>query len=192
MLRIIITILLTFSANVIFAQSQITRSIILDGDTIPHVRLQEVIVKGRTKNSGFYRRYYEKQSRLEYNIRKVYPFAKMAANKIQEIDKKLAQAPKNADRKAIIKKEYAELMKTFKTPLSKLSINQGRILVRLIYRETNHTSFSHIQEYKGSFNAYFWQSLALLFGNNLKAEYNPYGSDREIEEIVQKIEQEAL
>ncbi len=71
----------------------------------------------------------------------------------------------------------------------KLSVTQGRILVRLIYRETNHTSFAHIREYKGAVNAYFWQSLALLFGNNLKAAYDPYGEDAEIEEIVQRIQQ---
>lgn len=81
-------------------------------------------------------------------------------------------------------------MKTFKTPLMKLSITQGRILIRLIYRETNHTSFAHIREYRGTVNAYFWQSLALLFGNNLKAGYEPHGEDAEIEEIIQKILQE--
>lgn len=78
-------------------------------------------------------------------------------------------------------------MKTFKAPLMKLSVTQGRILVRLIYRETNASSFSHIREYKGGVNAYFWQSIALIFGNNLKADYDPYGADAEIEAIVQKI-----
>lgn len=66
----------------------------------------------------------------------------------------------------------------------KLTITQGRILIRLIYRETNNSAFAHIKEYKGSVNAYFWQSLALLFGNNLKADYEPYGKDADIEEIV--------
>lgn len=83
-------------------------------------------------------------------------------------------------------------MKSFKQPLMKLSITQGRILVRLIYRETNNSAFAHIKEYKGSVNAYFWQSLALLFGNNLKADYEPYGKDREIEDIVKRIERGEL
>ncbi len=107
-----------------------------------------------------------------------------------EIEQKLAQTKKESERKKIIKEEYALLMKTFKTPLMKLSITQGRILIRLIYRETNHTSFAHIREYRGTVNAYFWQSLALLFGNNLKAGYEPHGEDAEIEEIIQKILQE--
>ena len=113
----------------------------------------------------------------------------LAAAKINEIEEKLTHTTKESERKAIIREEYARLMKTFKTPLMKLSVTQGRILVRLIYRETNHTSFAHIREYKGAVNAYFWQSLALLFGNNLKAAYDPYGEDAEIEEIVQRIQQ---
>ena len=96
-----------------------------------------------------------------------------------------------AKRKQIIKKEYKELMHTFKQPLMKLTVTQGKILVRLIYRETNNTSFNHIKEYKGTVNAYFWQSLALLFGNNLKADYEPNGRDREIEQVVRSIEKEA-
>ena len=69
----------------------------------------------------------------------------------------------------------------------KLSFTQGRILIKLIHRETENTAFSHIKEYRGGFNAYFWQSLALLFGNNLKADYDPHGKDAEIEKVVQKI-----
>ena len=69
----------------------------------------------------------------------------------------------------------------------KLSITQGKILIRLIYRETHESSFAHIREYKGGVNAYLWQSIALLFGNNLKADYDATGEDAEIETIVQKI-----
>lgn len=188
MLRIFIAILFLFYANVINAQHrQVTRSIILNGDTVPHIWLDEVIVKAKIRSDAYYRRYNAEQARLEYNVRKVYPYARMAASKINEIEYKLSQTKKESERKKIIKAEYAELMKTFKAPLMKLSVNQGRILVRLVFRETNNTSFSYIREYKGNVNAYFWQSLALLFGNNLKADYEPQGKDADIENIVQKI-----
>ena len=144
---------------------------------------------GKDTQPEWYDRYNRRNTRLEYNVRKVYPYALLAAAKINEIEEKLTHTTKESERKAIIREEYARLMKTFKTPLMKLSVTQGRILVRLIYRETNHTSFAHIREYKGAVNAYFWQSLALLFGNNLKAAYDPYGEDAEIEEIVQRIQQ---
>lgn len=189
--RIIFAILLFFYASNLFAQnSRIVRSIVWQGDTLPHVWLEEVIVKRKIHNNNWYKRQYNRNIRLEYNVRKVYPYARIAATKVNEIEKKLAGVTKEAEKKKIIKEEYAQLMKTFKAPLMKLSITQGRILIRLIYRETNHSSFAHIREYRGTVNAYFWQSIALLFGNNLKAAYDPYGEDAEIEEIVQKIVKE--
>ena len=189
--RIIFAILLFFYASNLFAQnSRIVRSIVRQGDTLPHVWLEEVIVKRKIHNNKWYKRQYNRNIRLEYNVRKVYPYARIAATKVNEIEKKLAGVTKEAEKKKIIKEEYAQLMKTFKAPLMKLSITQGRILIRLIYRETNHSSFAHIREYRGTVNAYFWQSIALLFGNNLKAAYDPYGEDAEIEEIVQKIVKE--
>lgn len=186
--RIFIVILFIFYANLLIAQRQeVHPAIVYKGDTIPQILLKEVTVKSKTHRPAYYRRYVNRYSRLEFNVRKVYPYARIAASKIQEIDRKLHGITNKSERKQIIKEEYTELMKNFKAPLMKLSISQGRILVKLIYRETNATSFNHIREYRGGFNAYFWQSLALLFGNNLKAGYAPYGEDAEIEEIVQKI-----
>ncbi len=190
MLRIFFAILFIFCANTLSAQkSQTLRSVVTQGDTLPQVFLREVVVQAKTRSRKWYDRYNRRNTRLEYNVRKVYPYALLAAAKINEIEEKLTHTTIESERKAIIREEYARLMKTFKTPLMKLSVTQGRILVRLIYRETNHTSFAHIREYKGAVNAYFWQSLALLFGNNLKAAYDPYGEDAEIEEIVQRIQQ---
>lgn len=191
MQRIMIGILLFFCTHDLFSQNQeVVRAVITENDTMAQIRLDEVIVKGRTRNPRWYQRQSNRRYRLEYNVRKVYPYARIAATKIEEINHKLTSAKKESERKKIIKEEYSQLMKTFKAPLMKLSITQGRILVRLIYRETNQSSFAHIREYRGSVNAYFWQSLALLFGNNLKADYDPCGTDAEIEEIVQKILQE--
>ena len=123
-----------------------------------------------------------------YNVRKAYPYAKIAAAKINEIEARLANIHTKRERERIIKEEYKQLMKTFKKPLMSLTVTQGKILVRLIYRETHNSSFHHIKEYKGGVNAYFWQSLALLFGNNLKADYEPEGRDKDIEEVVRQIE----
>lgn len=188
MTRIFTVILFLFCINSLSAQRrEVVRSVIRAGDTIPQVWLEEVVVKGKSHRSGWYQRQYRRYSRLEYNVRKVYPYAQIAAAKVMEIENKLSGVSREAERKRIVKEEYTELMKTFKAPLMKLSINQGRILIRLIYRETNHTSFAHIREYRGTVNAYFWQSVALIFGNNLKAAYDPHGDDAEIEEIVQKI-----
>lgn len=187
MQRIIMVLLLFFCANDLLAQKSGVFPAIINGrDTLPHVLLEEVTVRGKAK----YIRHYNRLTRLEYNVRKVYPYACMATVKISKIEQKLAQANSEPERKRIIREEYSQLMKTFKAPLMKLSVTQGRILIRLIYRETGHSSFAHIREYRGAVNAYFWQSIALLFGNNLKAAYDPNGEDAEIESIVQKIIQE--
>ena len=170
--RIFTVILFIFCINCLSAQQkEVVRSIFWKGDTLPHVWLEEVSVRQKNKNAGWFQRQHRRQTRLEYNVRKVYPYARIAAGKVNEIEQKLSAVTREADRKKIIKEEY----------------NQGRILIRLIYRETSHTSFAHIREYRGTVNAYFWQSIALIFGNNLKAAYDPQGEDAEIEEIVQKI-----
>ena len=188
MRRIIFTFLILFFALVVQAQhSDVVPAVVYQGDTIPHLYLEQANVWAKGRYVNRYHRQQRRNLRLEYNVRKVYPYARIAARKVSEIENRLQHLDRNADRRKILKEEYAHLMKTFKKPLMKLSFTQGRILVRLIYRETHNTSFSHIREYRGAVSAYFWQSVALIFGNNLKAAYDPQGADREIEQIVQKI-----
>ena len=189
MRRIILAILLFFSVHTLYAQQrEAFARIVYGNDTILQAYLPEVVVKGRRRYTNRYYRQQKRHIRLEYNVRKVYPYARKAALKISEIEEKLADIKTESKRKEFIKEEYKQLMKTFKAPLMRLSITQGRILIRLIYRETNLSSFTHIREYRGAANAYFWQSIARIFGHNLKASYDPSkGEDAEIEQIVQKI-----
>jgi hypothetical protein len=157
-------------------------------DSLLHVLLPEVVVRGRVRGERFYARARERDARTRYNVRKAYPYAKEAARRIEGIEARLAAVTSGSERREVVRTEYNELMRTFKEPLTRLTVTQGRILVRLVYRETRRSSFSHIKEYKGGVNAYFWQSLALLFGNNLKAGYDPDGDDYEIEQVVLEIE----
>lgn len=188
---IFIAAALFFGAVAARAQdNRVARAVVLRGDTLPHFDLGEAQAFPSARHAARYYRRERRNVRLEYNVRKVYPYARIAAAKISEIEAKLAQTSKESERRQIIKDEYSQLMKTFKAPLMRLTITQGRILIRLIYRETNNTSFSHIREYRGAVNAYFWQSIALLFGHNLKAGYDPRGEDAEIEAIVRRIERE--
>ena len=70
-----------------------------------------------------------------------------------------------------------ELLRDYKDDLKKLTITQGRILIKLVYRETGDTSYELVEELRGKFSAFFWQALARLFGSNLKSEYDPQGED---------------
>ena len=152
------------------------------------ILLPEVRVVGKVRGKRYHERQRMRESRLRYNVCVAYPYAREAARRIEQIEARLLTVTSREERQEIVKREYNELMKAFKRPLMKLTVTQGRILVRLVYRETQQSSFQHIKEYKGGVNAYFWQSLALLFGNNLKAIYDPEGQDFEIEQIVQEME----
>lgn len=179
---------LIFATNYKYCYPQ--QKIIPQSDSIPHIMLPEVVVFDSPRATKAYYRKYKRMIRLEYNVRKVYPYALLTAQKIRNIEQKLQQLDRHKNKDEFLRQQYKELMNEFKDPLMKLSITQGKILIRLIYRETNNSAFKHIRDYRGSVNAYFWQTLALLFGNNLKATYDPYGDDLEIEKIVLKIQKE--
>jgi len=92
------------------------------------------------------------------------------------------------ERKRIIKSREKDLKKEFADKLTNLSVYQGKVLMKLIYRETGNNCYNLIQEYKGGFTAGFWQTIAILFGSNLKQNYEPQDKDRPIEIIVQDVE----
>jgi hypothetical protein len=91
-------------------------------------------------------------------------------------------------RKQYIKRMEKEIKNEFKDDIKNMTINQGRLLLKLIDRETGNTSYALLDELKGSFTAAFWQTVARIFGHNLKAEYEPNGRDYLIERIVVLIE----
>jgi hypothetical protein len=131
----------------------------------------------------------EKYNRLKYNIYKVYPYAAIAADVLKDVDVNLAKI--GDDRKA--RRQYLngvekELNKRFKGELEDLTISQGQVLVKLINRQTGKNCFGIIKELKGGFSAVVWQSVALLFSNSLKREYDPKGADRDMEIIVAELE----
>lgn len=189
MYKTIVIIFLTLFAVGTAKAQNVARTVVLHNDTIPQFHLPEITVLAKQRKARYYSRQQRHNAKMVHNVRKALPYAKIAAREIDKIERLLAQARSEQERRRIIKEEYAQLIHRFKQPLMNLTVSQGKILVRLIYRETDNSAFAHIREYRGAFNAYFWQSVALLFGNNLKADYDPLGRDREIEEIIRIIEQ---
>lgn len=129
-----------------------------------------------------------KTRRLIYNIKKAYPFARMAGLKLQEYEQLLLNAETDRARRKLMKQAEDELKEEYEADLKKLTYSQGRILLKLIDRQTGETSYRLVQDLRGKFSAFFWQSFARVFGFNLKKEYNPEDEDKKIEEIVQLIE----
>ncbi|MCF6242678.1 MAG: DUF4294 domain-containing protein [Bacteroidales bacterium] len=159
---------------------------VIDGDTVIHVGLRQIIIRPpfRFKSRKQYRRY----SRLVRYVKKVYPYSLIVSEQLSDIHSHLDEYKTEKEKKAYLKKKEQELKDEFEGKLRKLTYTQGRILVKLINRETGYTTYAIVKELKGSLNAFFWQSVARLFGNNLKMEYDPKGDDKMIEDIVIRIE----
>jgi hypothetical protein len=161
-------------------------AVIVNNDTLPSVRLAEVkIYKTRVfKNKRQAARY----DKLRRDVKRVYPYAILASAKLREYNATLSRIHNEIQRDAYMKKAEKELRTQFESDLRKLTFSQGRILIKLIDRETGKTSYQIVKELRGSFSAFMWQSLACLFGSNLKSEYDAKGDDKMIEDIIYLIE----
>ena len=161
-------------------------AIVVGADTFAYISLPWVIIEDKMPFET--RRQYEKWTRLKQNVKKVYPYAILASAKLKEMEIALDHIPGEAAKKAYSKKVEKELQEQFGEELKSLSINQGRILIKLIDRETGETSYELVKELRGSFSAFMWQSLARIFGSNLKSDYDPNGEDKLIEAAIKQIE----
>lgn len=162
-------------------------SIILDGEYVPHIKIEDVIKVGkrRFKNRREMSQYY----RMIYNLKKTYPYAQIAKYKLLEINETLKTLKTDKEKKEYIAKAEKELRDQFEKDLTKLTISQGKMLIKLIDRETGRTSYELVKELKGGFSATFWQGVARLFGSNLKTKFDPQGEDKVLNELIFLYEQ---
>ncbi len=162
------------------------RAHVVNGDTIPVIDLKPfVLFAPRTFSNRWERARYE---RLVYNIKRVYPYAKLTGIKLIEYNDTLSKMPSEAARRRAVRQIEKEIREEFESDLMRLNRSQGAILIKLIDRETSHTSYELLKDFRGAFSAVFWQSLGRIFGYNLKTPYDPKGEDSLIEEIVLMIE----
>jgi hypothetical protein len=159
---------------------------IVDGDTIPGGRMYDVYLYG--KMSAHWKKYWAEWTRLRNAVYVTYPYARSAGKIMNEVNGRLAGVSDRQARKNIIKSREKDLKKEFADKLTNLSVYQGKVLMKLINRETGNNCYNIIQEYKGGFTAGFWQTIAVLFGSNLKQSYDPQADDRDMEMIVQDVE----
>lgn len=177
---------LNFEANAQEPGGQYLPARIENGDTIPIVYMQPiwVIEKGNWSQVQQKRQY----TRLFYHVLKVYPIAKEANKRITFVEGELKKL-QDPELKDYYTKMYEQhLRKEFSPVLKKLTYTQGKILIKLIDRETNETSYELVKRFRGGFQAFLWQSFASLFGADLKTEYDPARDDAQIEEIIKIIE----
>jgi len=134
------------------------------------------------------RRRMEEWTRLRNAVYVTYPYARRAGVIMNEINAKMALLSTEKERKAYVASREKELKKEFTEPLEQLSIYQGKILMKLINRQTGNNCYDIIKEYRGGFTARFWQTVAFFFSSNLKQPYDPKGDDKAIESIAVEVE----
>lgn len=159
---------------------------IVDGDTMPRVDLRPLNVFAQRKLG-------RDRASLEYiklarKVCKVYPYVRLAVELLDQLEDTLALMDVERAKRRYVKELENALVKTYKADLVRMTVSEGRIMMKLVDRETGNTTYSIIRDTRGGASAFFWQSIARLFGETLKAQYDPTGDDRMIEEIVLKIE----
>lgn len=147
------------------------------GDSIMCVELLEVRIYNRKRDL-------KKYQRMVRAVKKVYPLAQEAARRMDKFDIELARIDSKKQKRTYTESIENALKEELTPMLWKMTRYEGMILLKLIDRETNHTAFNIIKEFRSGFTATFYQVLAQMFGNNLKLEYDPTGEDEMLEYIV--------
>lgn len=124
---------------------------------------------------------------LKANVKKVYPYSIYVKMKLAEMDAQLAFYKTKKEKNIFIAKSEKELISSFELEIKKLTVSQGRVLVKLIDKETNSSAYQIIKERRGLMSSLLWQGVSLMFGGNLKTEYNT-STDKNIEDIIHLIE----
>ncbi len=169
-------------ANSVFVDSIRVAAYIIGKDTLPHKILSPItiidlrIFKSKKDEIKF--------TKLRRDVLKVLPYAKIAGEKFRQLEYQLSLTTDKRVQKALIKRTEKEIKDRFEEDLKNLTITQGKILIKLLDRETGNTGYELLKDYNGNFSAFMWQSLARIFGSNLKTPYD-LQTDRDIESIIQ-------
>lgn len=162
------------------------RTTVWDGERIPWVPIPEVrIVRQRVFKSAEDKARY---MRLRYNVMKVLPYAKFAQNRYDTLNRELVFTSNKREQRKLIREYEREIKDMFEREIKNLTISQGAILIKLIDRQTGSSSFEVVKDLRGGVSAFFYQSIAKVFGHNLRNKYNPE-EDFEIENIIRSLEQ---
>ncbi len=176
----------TVVADTVMAPVHVLKTATFDGQTYPFVELKEIIVIGKMPRGVRFD--YRRHARLVYNVRRVYPFALIVRDEFGRINRLLETLPTDRAKRDFLQSYEKDLLAQYEGDIRKLTFTQGKILIKLIDRETQNTSYDLIRQYRGKFSATVWQGVARIFGANLKSNYDPNGDDYLIEYIVREIE----
>ncbi|MBP3682485.1 MAG: DUF4294 domain-containing protein [Rikenellaceae bacterium] len=147
------------------------------GDSVQNIAVLPVYVFRRPADL-------RKYQRMVIAVKKTYPIAKVARQRMAEMEEKLLTLPTRKAQKAYTKQVEQQIKEEYTPVLKKMTRSQGKVLLKLIARETEYSSYEIVREFRGGFTAGFWQGVAKIFGANLKTEYDREDEDRMLEQIV--------
>ncbi len=154
---------------------------ILNGDTLPNIHIRPVWIFSRGADLRRYRK-------LVAAVKRVYPVAKIARARMAEMEAELQRLPTKREQKAYIRGVYQQIKEEYTPIVKHMTRTEGKVLLKLIDRETDYTAFEVLREFRGGFIAGFWQTVSRVFGQDLKSEYDAEGNDRLLEQIVRYYE----
>lgn len=166
----------------------IAQMTIIDGDTVYLFTLEDFKVVELSSYGDVEK---DKQlRRLKYHVTKVYPYAKIAVDKFNQYSAEIESVKSKSKKRKLLKQREQELKEEFTEVIKKLTVTQGRILVKLIDRGTGESTYDIIKEMRGGFKAFIYQGVAKLYSGDLKSRYDPKNNEEDemIERIVQSIE----
>lgn len=147
------------------------------GDSVQNIAVLPIYVFRRPADL-------RKYQRMVIAVKKTYPIAKVARQRMAEMEEKLLTLPTRKAQKAYTKQVEQQIKEEYTPVLKKMTRSQGAVLLKLIARETEYSSYEIVREFRGGFTAGFWQGVAKIFGANLKTEYDREDEDRMLEQIV--------
>lgn len=122
------------------------------------------------------------------DVKKTLPYAKLVARELSKINYNMVGMQNDKERKKYLNQVEKEVFKKYEPEMRKMTVNQGRLLLKLVDRECDKSSYELIKAYRGSVSAFFWQGVALVFGSNLKTGYDASNSDKLIERVIILVE----
>ena len=171
----------TNALNRTFVPEGYIMALIEGKDTILFVNLPEIIVFPNTFMSEKERQAYLKLIR---DVKRALPYARLIYNTLIETYEYIETMPDQKTKEAHLKRMEKELFNQYKPELKKLTLAQGKLVIKLVDRECNQTSYNLVSAYMGSFRASFWNVFAGMFGASLKTKYDPNGKDAMTERVV--------
>ncbi len=169
-------------------KGQVVQVLILNGDTtylfnLNDFKVVELLPYGDIEKDKKFRR-------LQYHVKKVYPYAKVAATKLNTYNEELLKVKSKKQRRKLLKEREQQLKEEFTDVIKKMTVTQGRILTKLIDRETGESTYEIIKEMRGGFKAFIYQGVAKIYDGDLKTRYDPKNNEEDemIERIVLSIE----